>query len=189
MTIIEKILAEHLRNGSGMLRLRSASGGSSSSSDSSSSIIVKPGDIVDVVIDVRMARDFGGAGVVKHLEQYQLAIADRSKTFFTFDCNPTGSDQQYATNQQKCRLFARAHHIDVYDINAGIGTHLAIDEGLAVPGSTLVSTDSHANIVGAIGAFGQGMGDISPPAVSRRTGSWRKVMGMPRHCLSGNFSE
>ncbi|MFO7369139.1 MAG: aconitase/3-isopropylmalate dehydratase large subunit family protein [Bacteroidales bacterium] len=161
MTIIEKILTEHLRSGS--------SGGSDSGRS------VKPGDIVDVVIDVRMARDFGGAGVVKHLEQYQLAVADRSKTFFTFDCNPTGSDQQYATNQQKCRLFARAHQIDVYDINAGIGTHLAIDEGLAVPGSTLVSTDSHANIVGAIGAFGQGMGDRDIAAAWSRGSVWFRV--------------
>ena len=29
-----------------------------------------------------------------------------------------------------------------------------------VPGSTFVSTDSHANILGAVGAFGQGMGDV-----------------------------
>src|SRR5512145_1077503 len=127
MTIIEKILAEHVRNDNEMLRLHSASSGSGSSSGSSSSSsnngsesssssgIVKPGDIVDVVIDVRLARDFGGAGVIKHLEQYNLAVADRSKTFFTFDCNPTGSDQQYATNQQRCRHFARTHQIDVFD--------------------------------------------------------------------------
>lgn len=172
MTIIEKILAEHLRSD------RSSGSGS-----------VKPGDIVDVTIDVRMARDFGGAGVVKHMEQYNLAVADRSKTFFTFDCNPTGSDQQYATNQQKCRLFARAHQIDVYDINAGIGTHLAIDEGLAVPGSTLVSTDSHANIVGAIGAFGQGMGDRDIAAAWSRGSVWFRVPETVKITLTGERPE
>lgn len=172
MTIIEKILTEHLRDGSG-----------------SGSGFVKPGDIVDVVIDVRMARDFGGAGVVKHLEQYNLTIADRSKTFFTFDCNPTGSDQQYATNQQKCRLFARAHQIDVYDINAGIGTHLAMDEGLAVPGSTLVSTDSHANIIGAIGAFGQGMGDRDIAAAWSRGSVWFRVPESVKITLTGDRPE
>jgi 3-isopropylmalate dehydratase small subunit len=121
--------------------------------------IVRPGDIVDVAIDVRVARDFGGANVVKNLMDNRLGIADAGKTFFTFDCNPCGSDQKYAANQQKCRLFARQHGIRVFDIDAGIGTHLAIDEGLAGPGDTLVSTDSHANLLGAIGAFGQGMGD------------------------------
>ena len=121
---------------------------------------MNPGDIVDIAIDVRVARDFGGANVVKNLRDNALPVADPSRTLFTFDCNPGGSDQKYATNQQICRDFARQQEIDVYDIDAGIGTHLAIDGGHVVPGSTFVSTDSHANILGAIGAFGQGMGDV-----------------------------
>jgi len=120
---------------------------------------VSPGDIVDVGIDARVARDFGGANVVKNIETNGLDVSDSTKTFFTFDCNPGGSDQKYAANQQTCRVFARERGIRVYDITSGIGTHLAIDEGLVGPGGTLVSTDSHANILGAIGAFGQGMGD------------------------------
>ena len=120
---------------------------------------VTVGDVVDVEIDARLARDFGGANVVKNIEENGLGIADPSKTFFTFDCNPGGSDQKYAANQQTCRRFARDRGVKVYDIDQGIGTHLAIDEGMVGPGGTLVSTDSHANILGAIGAFGQGMGD------------------------------
>ena len=119
----------------------------------------KPGDIADMVIDARLARDFGGANVVKNIEEHGLGIDDAGRTFFTLDCNPTGSDQRYAANQQRIRLFARAKGIKVYDIDAGIGTHIAIDEGLVGCGGTLVSTDSHANILGSIGAFGQGMGD------------------------------
>jgi len=97
--------------------------------------------------------------LLKNIDENDLNIHDPSKTFFTFDTNPTGSDQKYATNQQICRVFAREHGIKVYDINAGIGTHLIIDEGLVYPGTTAISTDSHANILGAVGAFGQGMGD------------------------------
>lgn len=162
MTIIEKILAAH-------------SGKKS----------VKPGDIVDVLIDVRLARDFGGAGVVQNLQSNQLKIADPDKTFFTFDCNPTGSDQLYAANQQKCRMFARQNGIRVYDINMGIGTHLAIDDGLAEPGCTLVSTDSHANILGAIGAFGQGMGDRDIAAAWSRGSVWFKVPETIKVILQG----
>ena len=120
---------------------------------------VRPGDIVDVVIDARVARDFGGANVVKNIRDHNLPVAEPAKTFFTFDCNPGGSDQRYAENQQLCRLFAREQGIEVCDIDAGIGTHLAMDRGMVGPGETFVSTDSHANIMGAIGAFGQGMGD------------------------------
>lgn len=152
MTIIEKILANH--------------------SDKSK---VYPGENVTIEIDVRLARDFGGANVVKNIADNQLGISDPKKTYFTFDCNPTGSDQKYAANQQTCRLFARDNQIEVYDINAGIGTHLAIDEGLAVPGSTVVSTDSHANILGAIGSFGQGMGDRDIAAAWANGSVWFKV--------------
>jgi len=146
---------------------------------------VAPGDIVDITIDVRAARDFGGANVVKNLRDNALPVADPSRTVFTFDCNPTGSDQKYATNQQVCRDFARGAGIQVYDIDAGIGTHLAIDEGLAVPGSTFVSTDSHANIMGAIGAFGQGMGDVDIAQAFAFGKVWFKVPPTAKLVLNG----
>jgi len=162
MTIIEKILSSHAGRNK-----------------------VVPGEIADISIDVRLARDFGGGGVVKNLQANHLGIADTSKTFFTFDCNPTGSDQQYAAIQHKCRMFARENNIRVYDIQAGIGTHLAIDEGLAIPGSTLVSTDSHANILGAIGAFGQGMGDRDIAAAWARGLVWFRVPASVRISFTG----
>ncbi|MFB0564140.1 MAG: aconitase/3-isopropylmalate dehydratase large subunit family protein [Candidatus Aminicenantaceae bacterium] len=144
-----------------------------------------PGDIVDITIDVRIARDFGGANVVKNLENHSLSIDDPEKTFFTFDCNPGGSSQKYAVNQQLCRQFARKHGIKIYDINAGIGTHIAIDEGLVCPGETLVSTDSHANLVGAIGAFGQGMGDQDIAYAFSEGKVWFKVPPTIKIILTG----
>lgn len=152
MTVIEKILARHSKHA-----------------------VVKPGDIIDVEIDVRAARDFGGANVVKNITDHGLGIDDPSRTFFTFDCNPTGSDQKYAANQHACRLFARDNGIPVFDIDAGIGTHLMIEKGLVGPGMTAVSTDSHANILGAIGAFGQGMGDMDIALAMAKGKLWFKV--------------
>jgi 3-isopropylmalate/(R)-2-methylmalate dehydratase large subunit len=150
-TIIEKIFANHSQKAA------------------------QPGEIVDMAIDTRIARDFGGANVVKNLEESGLTVENPSKTFFTFDCNPGGSSQKYAVNQQICRIFARQRGIRVFDIDAGIGTHIAIDEGLVCPGETLVSTDSHANLVGAIGAFGQGMGDVDIAQTFAQGKVWFKV--------------
>jgi 3-isopropylmalate/(R)-2-methylmalate dehydratase large subunit len=152
MTLLEKILAAHSKYES-----------------------VHPGEIVDVDIDARVARDFGGANVVKNLMDFGLSVENPGKTLFTFDCNPTGSDQKYAVNQHICRLFARENNIKVYDIDAGIGTHLLIDEGYIYPGATAVSTDSHANILGAIGAFGQGMGDTDISAAWHEGKVWFKI--------------
>lgn len=166
MNIIEKILANH-----------------------SIHDIVKPGQIVDVEIDARVARDFGGANVVKNLREHGLNLENPAKTFFTFDCNPTGSDQKYAVNQHICRLYAREHNIKVYDINAGIGTHILIDEGYVYPGATSISTDSHANILGAVGAFGQGMGDMDIAAAWNKGKVWFKVPESIKLVFKGEFPE
>jgi len=160
-TIIEKILARHAGRP------------------------VRPGDIVDIAIDARIARDFGGASVVRNLREHSLPVEDVSKTFFTFDCNPGGSDQKYAANQHLCRLFARERGVNIFDVDAGIGTHIAIEQGLVVPGGTLVSTDSHANILGAIGAFGQGMGDQDIAAAWAFGRVWFKVPESVKIVLKG----
>jgi 3-isopropylmalate/(R)-2-methylmalate dehydratase large subunit len=164
MTLLEKILAAH-----------------------SGKDVVRPGDIADVEIDCRAARDFGGANVVKNLNDNKLIVCDPDKTLFTFDCNPTGSDQKYAVNQHICRLYARENGIRVYDIDAGIGTHILIDQGFTLPGSTAVSTDSHANILGAIGAFGQGMGDMDIAAAWNKGKVWFKVPHSVKINFTGNL--
>ncbi len=150
-TLIEKILAAHTTDE------------------------VAPGSMVELGIDVRAARDFGGASVVAHLEEHALGVADPGRTFFTFDCNPTGSDQGYAANQHRCRRFAARSGIRVYDIDRGIGTHVVMEEGHTLPGSTFVSTDSHANILGAVLSFGQGMGDVDIAHAFARGTVWFKV--------------
>ncbi len=165
-TIIEKIIANHSKYDT-----------------------VKPGDIVDIEIDVRAARDFGGPNVVKHFKDYNLSIDDVSKTFFTFDTNPTGSDQKYAVNQQICRQFARKHGIKVFDIDNGIGTHTFIEKGLAYPGTTSLTTDSHANILGAVGAFGQGMGDKDMAVAFSKGSVWFKVPETVKLNLTGKRSD
>ena len=166
MTITEKIIATHSRYET-----------------------VKPGDIVDITIDARAARDFGGANVVKNLNYFGLKVDDPARTLFTFDCNPTGSDQKYAVNQHICRQYARNNGIKVYDINAGIGTHLLMEEGYVWPGATAVSTDSHANILGAVGAFGQGMGDMDIAAAWNSGRVWFKVPASVKLTLEGTLPQ
>jgi len=152
MTLVEKILANHSEHDQ-----------------------VKPGGIIDISIDARVSRDFAGANVVQNMRDNNLTIDDPAKTFFTFDVNPTGSDQKHAKNQQICREYAREHGLKIYDIDKGIGTHILMHEGLVYSGTTAVTTDSHANILGAVGAFGQGMGDKDIAAAWHKGKVWFKV--------------
>ncbi len=152
-TIIEKIIQAHSRES------------------------VEPGKIVWMDLDVRTARDFAGANVVQNYREHygDAPLDDVSKTFFTFDCVVPANTIPYANNQHICRLWAREKGIKVYDVDAGIGSHVAIEEGLAVPGCTFVGTDSHLNILGAIGAFGQGMGDQDIAFAFKTGKTWFEV--------------
>lgn len=150
---------------------------------------VAAGRIVWMDLDVRSARDFGGANVVKHLrEQYPgEKVADVSKTCFTFDCVVPANNIPYANNQHICRKWAEEQGVRVFDVNRGIGSHVAIEEGQAVPGATIVGTDSHLNILGAVAAFGQGMGDADI-AFGFRTGrTWFEVPETMKIVIKGKL--
>jgi 3-isopropylmalate/(R)-2-methylmalate dehydratase large subunit len=148
---------------------------------------VQSGEIVWMDLDIRSARDFGGPNVVKNFEKYfpDQKIDDPWKTYFTFDTNVPANTIPYANNQQICRQFAEKHDIKVFDVNAGIGSHVMIEQGLALPGYTLVGTDSHLNIFGAVGAFGQGMGDQDITMAFRYGFTWFEVPETMRIILNG----
>jgi 3-isopropylmalate/(R)-2-methylmalate dehydratase large subunit len=131
MTMIEKILAHH-----------------------SAYDVVRAGEIVDTNIDLRVSRDLGGASIVKQLNSNNLRLADPHKSFFTFDAYSSENDDQGFESQQVCRQYARDNGVKIFDKHTGVGTHLLIDQGYATPVTTMVSSDSHANILGAIGALG-----------------------------------
>jgi 3-isopropylmalate/(R)-2-methylmalate dehydratase large subunit len=152
--------------------------------------VVKPGNIIWLGFDYRAARDFGGPNVVQHLEENykENRIDDPRKTFFTFDTSAPAKTIAYANNQHRCRIFAQEENITVFDVDRGIGTHVAIEEGLIYPGATGVSTDSHMNIMGGIGAFGQGMGDVDIAFIFKTGKTWFEVPESIRINLKGDIS-
>jgi 3-isopropylmalate/(R)-2-methylmalate dehydratase large subunit len=164
-TILEKILADHTRDP------------------------VRPGEIIWLDIDVRSARDFGGPNVARHYEKHygDEKVADPKKTFFTFDLVAPAKTIKYAINQAICREFARKQGIRVYDVDWGIGSHVLMEEGHILPGTTAVGTDSHYNIVGAIGAFGQGMGDLDVAFIFKTGKTWFEVPKTVKIKIRGKY--
>jgi 3-isopropylmalate/(R)-2-methylmalate dehydratase large subunit len=138
---------------------------------------IKPGNIVWISLDIVSARDFGGPNVVKNYRKAykDSKVFDPEKVFFTFDLTVPPKTIQYANNQQICREFAREQGIKVYDVDQGIGTHRFIEKGSALPGTIVVGTDSHMNILGAVNCFGQGMGDVDITFGYRFGKTWFEV--------------
>ncbi|MEW5901065.1 MAG: aconitase/3-isopropylmalate dehydratase large subunit family protein [Acidobacteriota bacterium] len=152
---------------------------------------VSPGKTVWIDLDLRTARDFGGPNVVKNYEREYagLPLADPAKTFFTFDLCAPACTLRYADNQQVCRDFAKRNGVVVFDVDRGVGTHVLIEEGLARPNSTVVGTDSHMNILGAVGSFGQGMGDVDITFAFRTGRTWFEVPETVKVVLKGTVPE
>jgi 3-isopropylmalate/(R)-2-methylmalate dehydratase large subunit len=150
---------------------------------------VEAGKIVWMRLDARTARDFGGANVVKNYRKHygSSPVDDPAKTFFTFDLVTPANNIPYAVNQQICRDWAREQGVKVYDVDQGIGSHVALECGLAWPGSTFVGTDSHLNILGAIGSFGQGMGDQDIAFTFKAGKTWFEVPSSMKVTVKGEL--
>ncbi len=149
----------------------------------------KPGNIVWMNLDIRSARDFGGPNVVRNYEREfgDAPLADKKKTFFTFDLCVPACSLKYADNQQVCREFAKKMGFKVFDVDRGIGSHVLIEEGLARAGSTVVGTDSHLNILGAVGCFGQGMGDVDITFAFKTGKTWFEVPKTLKVVINGGY--
>ena len=165
-TIVEKILQEH------------------------SEEKVEPGKIVWIDLDIITAREFGGPNVVKHLKENFSGnyVAKPESTFFTFDLSVPAKTLKYALAQNICRKFAKEVGIKVFDINQGIGTHVLIDRGVVKPGMTAVGTDSHYNILGAMGVFGQGMGDKDIAFAFKTGKTWFEVPETMKVIVEGKYN-
>ncbi|MFW6128853.1 MAG: 3-isopropylmalate dehydratase large subunit [Candidatus Aminicenantaceae bacterium] len=150
---------------------------------------VKPGKVVWMDLDIRSARDFGGPNVVRNYrrEYGDAPVADLKKTFFTFDLCVPACSLKYADNQQICREYAQSQGMQIYDIDQGIGSHILMEKGLAKAGSTVVGTDSHMNILGAVGCFGQGMGDMDVTFAFRTGKTWFEIPETLRVIIKGEL--
>lgn len=138
---------------------------------------IEPGKIVWISLDVVSARDFGGPNVVKNFRTFykDQKVFDPAKVFFTFDLTVPAKTIQYANSQHICRGFAKEQGITVYDVDKGIGTHALMETAHAKPGTIVVGTDSHMNILGAVNCFGQGMGDVDIAFGFRNGKTWFEV--------------
>ena len=149
---------------------------------------IKPGRIVWINLDIVSARDFGGPNVVKNYRKAYGSepVFDASRVFFTFDLTVPPKTIQYANNQQICREFAKEQGIKVFDVDQGIGTHVFMEGGYALPGTIVVGTDSHMNILGAVNCFGQGMGDVDITFGFKNGRTWFEVPETVKVVIKGN---
>jgi 3-isopropylmalate/(R)-2-methylmalate dehydratase large subunit len=165
-TIIEKILSEH------------------SGEDA------RAGDRVWADLDLAVVRDFGGPNVVLEYEKQMgdRPVWDPQKIAMTFDYQAPAKVVQVASNQRICREFAAKHGIPhVFDVSAGIGQHVLLEQGMILPGGVVIGTDSHMNLLGAVGSFSSGMGTTDVAAAWATGRLWFRVPETIKISFKGTY--
>lgn len=153
---------------------------------------VKPGDRVWCAIDWSTARDFGGANCTLQFDEItdkQGRVWDPDKIAFTFDLQAPSHSEKVSANQKIIREFARRQGINrVFDINHGIGQHVLLEHGLVKPGDVILGTDSHMNLLGAVGAFATGVGNTDIAASWLNGTNWFRVPETMKIEVTGEFA-
>lgn len=150
---------------------------------------VAPGEYVWADLDLVAMRDFGGPNVIG---EYEAAygnhpVFDRGRVAITFDLHIPARSEKVAQNQQVLRHFARRQAARLFDVNTGIGQHILLENGLVRPGNIVVGTDSHMNLLGAVGAAGFGMGTTDIAAAMYKGKLWFQVPPTIRIDVQGDF--
>jgi homoaconitate hydratase family protein len=153
--------------------------------------MVKPGDYIWADLNLVAMRDFGGPNVIGEYENYygDHPVFDPRKVAITFDLHIPARNEKVAQNQKILRDFARRQGTRLFDVNTGVGQHILLEGGLVKPGDVIVGTDSHMNLLGAVGAAGFGMGTTDVAGAMYKGRLWFRVPKTIGIVVKGKFRE
>ncbi len=145
------------------------------------------GDYAWLKLNLVAMRDFGGPNVI---QEYQAAFGDqrvfnKDRVAITFDLHIPPRDEKVAANQQLLRKFAGKQGVRLFDVNTGVGQHILMEHGLVKPWDVIVGTDSHMNLLGAVGAAGFGMGTTDIAGAMYKGSLWFRVPETVKMIIDG----
>jgi len=152
---------------------------------------VAVGDKLWCAIDLAAMRDFGGPNVVLDYREMfgDQPVKDPDKVAITFDLHLPARDAQVANNQKLLRDFAEQTGVHLFDVETGVGQHTLLENGMVRPYDVIVGTDSHMNLLGAVGSFATGVGTTDLVAAMATGKLWFKVPETHKFVVEGNFQD
>lgn len=157
---------------------------------------VKPGQIIEVDVDLVMINDVSGPIAVHAFRSTGLdKVFDPSRFVIVLDHYVPNKDVAAAEQAALLTAFAKEMGIKhFYKVGqSGIEHVLLPDEGLVRPGDLVIGADSHTVTYGALAAFSTGMGSTDVAAIMITGKTWLKVpktieieyRGQPGRWVSG----
>jgi len=152
---------------------------------------VQPGDYVWANLNLVAMRDFGGPNVIQEYENSYdgQPVFDPRKVAITFDLHIPARNEKVAVNQKALRDFSRRQKTRLFDVNTGVGQHILLENGLVRPWDVIVGTDSHMNLLGAVGAAGFGMGTTDIAGAMYKGRLWFQVPETIKVEVNGEFRD
>lgn len=150
---------------------------------------VKPGQIVTAKVDYLMSND-GTTHIsidIFNRELKKKRVFDPRKVVFVIDHNVPAESVETAASQNKMRAFAEKYNISIHD---GEGVcHQILAEQYVNPGQVVIGADSHTCTMGALGAFGAGVGCTDFVAALGTGEIWLLVPETIQVYLTGELSQ
>ncbi|MFQ5459464.1 MAG: 3-isopropylmalate dehydratase large subunit [Anaerolineae bacterium] len=138
---------------------------------------VRPGEYVNAQVDMVIASELSGIVAIREFERWTGArILHPDRVAIVFDHFTPNKDIASAEIVRQCRDFARRHGVRYYDVGrVGIQHILLPEAGLISAGDLVAGADSHTCTLGALGAFGTGVGSTDAAAAMALGEVWLKV--------------
>ncbi len=139
---------------------------------------VKPGDLVEVGVDIVLAHEVTTPPAVRVLEEAGIdRVFDPEKIIVTPDHFVPNKDEQSAELAKRLREWVRRHNLPYYyEVGRhGICHTMLLENGHLLPGMVVVCGDSHTCTHGVAGAFGWGVGSTELASAISTGKIWLEV--------------
>jgi 3-isopropylmalate/(R)-2-methylmalate dehydratase large subunit len=150
---------------------------------------VVPGQIIEGKVDLAMMHEQGAQTVSPFQQMGATKVWDPDRVVIAIDHWVPASTEGAAVLHRILRKFASEYNLThFYDVgNHGICHQILAENGWVVPGDLAVGTDSHTNMLGAMGAVAAGIGPTEMAAVLALGRLWLKVPPTIRVDVKGQF--
>jgi len=153
---------------------------------------VRPGEIVEVRVDLALANDITAPISIEVLERAGIdRMHDPDRIVLVPDHFVPNKDIESARQVKMMKDFARKHKVKHFFELGDMGVEHALlpEQGLVLPGDLVVGADSHTCTYGALGAFSSGMGstDLAGIFITGRT--WLRVPESIKFVYTGELPQ
>lgn len=146
----------------------------------------RAGDILDVTPDLVFSHDNSAAIRRIFARTGAPGVRFPDRVAITLDHAVPAPTTRHAGNHAAIREWVRAQGIaHFFEVGRGICHQVIGEEGLALPGETILGADSHTTHFGWLGAFGAGVGRSEMAALWATGELWLRVPEAMRITLSG----